>query len=183
MALRTSWTDRRYTRSVDPETLSRRVSALDTADERAREEAWDALRDLGDAVLPALLAAYGTFRTWQGRTALVFHAIRYARTSAVACELGLRACGDRSRLVRHRACGLLAYSLRSDALSQLEPLTRHRDARTVADARAAIDAIRSRNHHYFVDRDHSGRSFWHVNDGDTDLPGRRSHDDVRGGGG
>jgi hypothetical protein len=45
-------------------------------------------------------------------------------------------------------------------------LLRHSDADTVADAKAAIDAIRSRNHHYFVDRSHSGRSFWEVNSGD-----------------
>jgi hypothetical protein len=35
--------------------------------------------------------------------------------------------------------------------------------RTVEDARAAIDAIARKNHHYFVDRTHSGRSFWVVN--------------------
>jgi hypothetical protein len=68
--------------------------------------------------------------------------------------------------VRYRACGLLAYSLRADALPELEPLLGHRDQRTVEDARAAIDAIRSHNHHFFVDRGHSGRSFWEVNKGD-----------------
>jgi len=35
-------------------------------------------------VVPYLLEAYRTFRTSKGRVSLVFHAIRYARTSDVA---------------------------------------------------------------------------------------------------
>ena len=34
-------------------------------------------------------------------------------------------------------------------------------------ARAAIDAITNRNHHYFVGLGHTGRSFRQVNEGDT----------------
>ena len=30
----------------------------------------------------------------------------------------------------------------------------------MGDAKAAIDAIKHRNHHYFVDRKHSGRIQW-----------------------
>jgi hypothetical protein len=61
----------------------------------------------------------------------------------------------------------VAYSQRPEALSHLKVLLAHPDARTVEDAKAAIDAISSRNHHYFVDRGHSGRSFWQVNEGDV----------------
>jgi hypothetical protein len=142
------------------------VRRLDTTRSADEEAAWSVLRPLGREVVPLLLDAFPTFRTWQGRTALVFHAIRHARTSEEAFRIGVLACRDRSTMVRHRACGLLAYSLRPDALPHLEPLLDHRDPRTVEDARAAIDAIRSQNHHYFVDRDHSGRSFWEVNEGD-----------------
>ena len=60
----------------------------------------------------------------------------------------------------------LAYALRADALPALEALRQHADARTREDADRAIDAIRNQKHHYFVDRDHSGRSFWVVNEAD-----------------
>ena len=76
-------------------------------------------------------------------------------------------------MVRYRACGLLAYSQRAEALAHLEPLLSHRDARTVEDARAAIDAVQSKNHHYFGDRSHSGRTFWHVNETTPDPIHRR----------
>ena len=88
-------------------------------------------------------------------------------SSEAAFRLGLAACGDKATLVRYRACGLLAYSLRADALPTLEAMLRHRDRRTAEDAAAAIDAIRSRNHHYFIDREHTGRIFWQVGDGIT----------------
>jgi hypothetical protein len=151
------------------ESIPAAVRALDTTRSLDLEATWSQLRPLGDAVVPHLLEAFATFRAWQGRTALVFHALRYARTSENAFRLGALGCRDRSYMVRYRACGLLAYSQRADALPHLEPLLQHRDARTAEDARAAIDAIRSRNHHYFVDRNHSGRSFWTVNEGDDNA--------------
>ena len=125
------------------------------------------LRDFGPAVVPALAAAYETTGRWQGRAALLFHAIRYARTSDAAVALGKRALTDRATIVRYRACGLLAYSLRRDVLPDLRPLLAHADAPTRADAAAAITAIERGNHHRFIDRDGSGNSFWHVNPGDT----------------
>lgn len=134
------------------------------------DDAWSELRELGADVVPHLATCYPTARRWQQRTALVFHAIRYARTSEEAFQLGLTALADRSYMVRYRACGLLAYSLRRDAIPALEELLTHRDKRTVEDARAALDAIKRRNHHLFVDRDHSGRSFWEVNPGDLPEP-------------
>jgi hypothetical protein len=152
---------------MEAETVRRLVGMLDTSRGADSEAAWQELRELGSDVVPWLLQAFPGFRTWQGRTALVFHAIRYARTSEEAFQLGVLGCRDRSYMVRYRACGLLAYSQRADAKPFLEALLSHRDVRTVEDARAAIDAIRSRNHHRFVDRDRSGRTFWHVNEGDT----------------
>jgi hypothetical protein len=65
-------------------------------------------------------------------------------------------------MVRKRACSILAYSLRQDAVPHLEHLLCHRDQKTRDDAAAAIDAIKHRNHHYWVDRDQSGRVFWKV---------------------
>jgi hypothetical protein len=78
------------------------------------------------------------------------------------------ALNDRAALVRHRACALLAYSLREDAIPYLEKLLTHKNNKTVADATAAIDSIKQKNAHFFIDRDHSGRVFWVLNPGDRD---------------
>jgi hypothetical protein len=155
---------------MDPAEIESLVCRLDTKDSRTGEDAWGQLQHLGDAVVPFLLAAYPHARTWQGRTSLVFHSIRHARTSEAAFQLGVMALGDRSYMVRYRACGLLAYSLRREALPPLLPLASHADPRTAEDAAAAIDAIEHSNHNYFVDRSHTGRSFWAVNDTDQQRP-------------
>lgn len=152
---------------MTPAEIRERVRRLDTTSSREEQEAWNGLRELGAAVAPYLAEAYPSFRKWQGRASLVFHSIRYARVSDEAFRLGLDALADKATLVRYRACGLLAYSQRSEALPTLNALVGHHDSRTAEDARAAIDAITRRNHHYFVDRNHSGRSFWEVNEGDV----------------
>ena len=143
------------------------VSRLETTKSLEEEAAWGELKSLGAAVVPYLAEAFPLMRKSQGRVSCVFHSIRYARTSDAAFRLGVAALSDRATLVRYRACALLAYSLRPDAIPHLRPLLEHGDDKTVADARAAIDSIEHRNHHYFVDRDHSGRSFWNVNPEDT----------------
>jgi hypothetical protein len=85
-----------------------------------------------------------------------YHSVRYARESDSAVELGKQALTDKSGVVRYRACMLLAYSLRQDVLSFLKQVETN-DPKTREDIRAAIDAITSQNHHFFVDRDHSGQ--------------------------
>jgi hypothetical protein len=149
---------------MDADRIPDLVMAMDSSRSSAAEEAWSQLRDLGVEVAPHLAAAYTKFRTWQGRVSLVFYSTRFARTSDEAFQLGVQAVRDRSYMVRWRACGLLAYSLRHDALEALRPLLEHSDARTREDAVAAIDAIESQNHHLFVDRDHSGRMKWVLNE-------------------
>ena len=149
---------------MDDQEIISLVKQLDTHKRFEQESAWGRLRPLGERVVPYLREAYPTTKRWQGRVALVFHSIKFARVSEAAFRLGLIACEDKATLVRYRACGLLAYSLRADALPHLEALSEHRDRRTVEDAAAAIDAIRSRNHHYFIDREHTGQIFWQVSD-------------------
>jgi hypothetical protein len=146
------------------------ITEMDTANAVQSENAWTHLRGLGEDIVPFLAKAYPTFRKSQGRVALLFHALRYARSSECAFQLGLAALGDRATLVRYRACGLLAYSLRREALPRLTNLLVHTDSKTVDDAKAAIDAVQRQNHHYFVDRTHSGRSSWQVNEYDTAEP-------------
>ena len=148
----------------------RRLVGEIAADRDADDSAWGALRPLGAAVVPYLAEAYPQATRWQPRAALVFHAIRYARVSDDAYRLGLQALGDRSYMVRYRACMVLAYAQRAEALPALRAAASHADARTREDATAAIEAIEHRNHHYFVDRTHSGQSFWDVNPGDVPRP-------------
>jgi HEAT repeat protein len=143
---------------------------LDTRDAAAQDTIWTQLRPLGEKVVEYLAEFYPQARTLEGRRALVFHAIKYARSSEAAFRLGVDALQDKASIVRYRACGLLAYSLRRDALPHLQALLAHKDRKTVEDAQAAMDAIKSQNHHYFVDRHHSGRAFWQVGDEQAENP-------------
>lgn len=153
---------------MTPEDIRAAVQRLNSKTVAGEEEAWGDLRDLGVKVVPYLREAYPTFGRWQGRVSLVFHSIRYARESEDAFQLGLQAINDRATLVRYRACSLLAYSLRNDALRPLKKLLKHDDQQTVDDAKAAIKAIKKRNHHLFRDRDNSGRVHWIVNESDRE---------------
>jgi hypothetical protein len=154
---------------VDKQEIISLVKQLDTARSLEQERAREQLRPLQEQVIPYLLEAYPTIRKWQGRAALVFHSTRFARTNEGAFQLGLIACEDKATVVRYRACGLLAYSLRVEAIPQLKALLKHRDKKTVEDAAAAIDAIKRQNHHYFIDRNHTGQIFWQVKDEDAPV--------------
>ena len=145
------------------------IAALDTRSSSDEEAAWEMLKPLGSEVVAHLAAFYPKAKTWQGRASLIYHSTRYARESEPAFQLGLSALQDKSTVVRYRACGLCAYSLRREALPALKSLLSHKDSKTVADAAAAIEAIERKNHHLFVDRTHSGRSFWVVNESDYKL--------------
>ena len=74
--------------------IRRFVACLNTAKASEQDAAWDQLRPLGEAVVPFLAEAFPGMRKWQGRVALVFHAIRYAQTSEAAFRLGVLACQD-----------------------------------------------------------------------------------------
>jgi hypothetical protein len=147
---------------MDKQKIITLVSQLDTIDWHKQESVWSDLRSLNSLVVPYLLEAYTSTKKWQGRVALIYHSIPFARTSDAAFQLGLLGCNDKASLVRYRACSLLAYSLRKEALPTLNKLLRHTDSKTVEAAAAAIDAIRFCNHHYFIDRNHSGKILWQV---------------------
>lgn len=119
---------------------------------------WNAIRRLkevlGPTVVPLLSARYSESKRAPIRASCVYHCMSFARTKA-AVELGIRALGDRSKVVRYRACMLLSVALDPVALQPL------RGAAAVAgpsqsDFLAAIDAIENQNRDYFVDRTHSG---------------------------
>jgi HEAT repeat protein len=138
------------------------VASFDTKDNAAREASWQQLRVLGERVLPFFEEFFQRAKKLEARRNIAFHCIGYARTNEYAFRIGLEAIGDRSTVVRYRGCCILGYSLRREALPALQKLLAHSDAKTAEDARAAIDAIRNGNHHYFIDRRHSGQIFWDV---------------------
>lgn len=152
------------------EQIGAAVDLIDTRDSLAQDQAWVQLRPLGYGVVAHLRAALPRFSTWQGRTALVYYATRYARVSDDAFPLGLAGLTDKSYMVRYRACGLLAYGLREDAIPSLRRVATD-DARELVahSALAAINAILARNHNLFADRSLSGRTSWSVNPGDGHL--------------
>jgi HEAT repeat protein len=134
------------------------------------DEVWDALRVWGPDVAPFLAEAYDATTETAGRAALVHHAIPYARSSDAAYRLGLHALEDRSPKVRRRACALLAYSLRDEAVPVLERALEHENGDTQDDAYAALVAIDQQNHHFYRDRDRTGHIFWIVNPEDEPPP-------------
>ncbi|MDR1822152.1 MAG: hypothetical protein LBQ91_06930 [Oscillospiraceae bacterium] len=136
---------------------------------REREAAWVKLRPLEETVVSYLLAGYQTMKMYEGRNACVYFSMRYSRTSEAAFRLGILKLTDRAALVRYHACELLAYSLREEAVPHLEKLLTHKNAKTVNAAAAAIDAMKHKNHHFFIDTNHSGQVFLLVNPSDGGL--------------
>jgi hypothetical protein len=124
------------------------------------DAAWEITHSMGDDLLALLAEAFPKIRKSEGRASVMRYVGKFSRENNAVFGMGILAVQDRSYAVRHYGCALLAYSLRSEALTTLSALLKHRDHRTVADARAAMDAIRSKNHHFFRDRDHSGKIRW-----------------------
>jgi hypothetical protein len=137
---------------------------LDRLDGSGSDAEWAAvlaLREL-DNLPQLLLAKYSSSRRWSQRASCVYHAARYARENRSAFDLGIAALRDRSEAVRYRATMLLAYAQNAEALAPLKQLAK--SGASVEDAMAAIDAIESRNHHFFVDRTHSGMMVLNLED-------------------
>ena len=140
------------------------IDCLNGRDTQQRMDANGRLHELlGDRLPRYLLLRYHTQKHWQSRHDYVYQAQIYARRSEDAIALGKLAVSDRSKEVRFRACALLAYSSRRDLLPFLqEKLEKAKDPETREDIIAAMDAITEQNHHYFMDRDHSGKLKWYV---------------------
>ena len=114
-----------------------------------------------EALAPAYERIFCRITRYAGRMNILFRLVPYARERSSISALAVRALQDKSRQVRHHACAALAYALDTDKINKLSPLQEHPDRRTREYAEAAIDAIESGNHHYFADRNHSGKVFWH----------------------
>src|SRR5512141_420695 len=98
--------------------------------------------------VPGLLRTrFHASRSWKTRAACVFYSMKYARESDEAVALGREALRDKAVGVRYRACMLLAYSQRRDALPDLrEALQGYSGKKGADDLAAAIDAIEQQNH-------------------------------------
>jgi hypothetical protein len=138
------------------------LSRLDSSDQAERDAAWGEVGRHGAAADAHLIEYFGRARKWQTRAAILHHLVGRARQDERVRELGRKALNDRSRVVRYRACAIAAYALRPDAVPALQALFNHPDRQTAEDARAACDAIAHQNHHYYVDRHHTGQMFWAV---------------------
>lgn len=141
---------------MNDQKINQNLSKLDGSGSDEEFAAVRQLEMLGDRFPSVLLAHYRNASNWGSRASCVYHAIKYAHNNDAAFQLGLLATAGQSKHVRYRACMLLAVSQNPLAIDSLESLLIDPDS--AADAEAAIDAIRGGNHHYFVDRDHSGKS-------------------------
>ena len=145
---------------MQDERIETLVKAFSTSRRSEIDAAWVIADSMGDDLLTLFGEAFPRIRKSEGRASIMRYVGRFSRESEVAFRMGTVAVQDRAYAVRHYGCALLAYSLRGDALQILISLLKHADRRTVEDARAAIDAIKSKNHNFFKDRDHSGKILW-----------------------
>jgi HEAT repeat protein len=147
-------------KQADIETALRK---LDGSGSDAEWAAVEVLRHVAGEQLPELLLKkYRTARKAGERASCVYHSMRYSRTNAVAVQFGREALNDPAQAVRYRACMLLAYSQDEASLEDLRAALSKAPTNSQEDVAAAIDAIVSRNHNYFVDRDHSGKTTMNV---------------------
>lgn len=142
------------------ELVRKLANAFDASKRSEIDGAWATANSMGVELPLLLIEAFPHIGKWQGRASILRYIGKFSRESEPVFNLGLTAVHDKAYDVRHYACALLAYSLRREALQTLDSLLKHSDRRTVQDAKAAIDAIKSNNHHFFRDRDHSGRIKW-----------------------
>ena len=116
------------------------------------------------ALVPLLVMAFRKIKSFKGRKVILHFILPYVRCTREVLDIGLFALADKSRVVREDALALIAYSLDERAMPALIAHADHADQRDRDSAHAAIDAIRNRNHHLFLDRDHAGNVVWRVTD-------------------
>lgn len=114
------------------------------------------------SLVPLLITACSSVKSFKGRKTILFYLLPHVRSYPALLDLALLAINDRSQLVREEALGIVAYSLEDRALPLLQSHLSHPDPITQASVLASIDAIKNKNHHLFLDRDHTGNTRWVV---------------------
>jgi hypothetical protein len=136
---------------------------LDDLSGNGSDREWEAVHELRKRLSAGfaskLLEKYKSEKSWKARAAFVYHSIRYAKDSDDALTLGILALYDKSKVVRYRAAMLLACSLKTDILVEMEKALTTIPSSSHEDIRAAIDAITHQNQNYFIDRSHSEKIF------------------------
>jgi hypothetical protein len=123
----------------------------------------------GASYVDVLKELYHSSKSRKIRAACIYYCFGQAKSNKSATSLALEALADKSKIVRFRACQLLAYSLNQDILPQLK-LTRSTISKdSVEDVDAVVDAIQSQNQNFFRDRTHSGKIFMTLRESDDAL--------------
>ena len=109
------------------------------------------LERIGESIIEFCRKYYLTTRNADIRFDFIRFIIRYARTNSQATDLAIIALADRSKKVRHKAIGVLAYSLKEEFIDLLEnkriELLENID--DVTNAINAINAIKNKNHNLY----------------------------------
>jgi HEAT repeat protein len=115
------------------------LTALDGRSAQGEYEAIARLEASGINVPELLLRRYRTSRRWSDRALCLRLCTRYAKSDEPAFHLGILALDDRSKIVRQKACLLLAATQSKEAVGHLERLLSDPGCRE--NATSAIRAI------------------------------------------
>jgi len=145
-------------KSMHDEEITRALDAIDGSGSETERAALERLKkEHGEILIQIFLDHFKQTKKWARRAAFLYYSTPYSKHNAYAVRLGEQGLKDKSKIVRYRACKLLAWSLSKKSLNKLqEALDNERDHQTFSHIKAAIDAIASQNSDYFVDRNHSG---------------------------
>ena len=98
------------------------LTALDGRSAQGEYEAIARLEASGIDVPELLLRRYQTSRRWSDRALCLRLSSRYAKSEQPAFRLGILALDDRAKIVRQKACLLLAATQRKEAVEHLGKL-------------------------------------------------------------
>ena len=113
------------------------------------------LADLVDVYVEA----FYQLKNFPGRRDIAYWVGRYVKLQDNVFRMALHGIGDKSYIVRHHCCQILAFAQDDEALEHLNCHLEHKHKTTREDVAAAVDSIKCKNHNYFVDRGHTGRVF------------------------
>lgn len=113
-----------------------------------------------DNIYQFYIEAFYKIKNFSGRMLIAYWLVRYAREDCDVVKMAIHGLTDRAYIVRSHCCSILAYACKEDTKPYLKALLESSDHRTVEDATAALNAIEQKNHHLWVDRRNTGKSFW-----------------------
>lgn len=125
--------------NLDNEKFHKYLAYLDGRAPGRELKAIAKLEELGISIPNLLMKRYKVSRRWSDRALCVSHCMAYSKSNEDAYQLGIAALQDKSRTVRRKACMLLSFAQRQEAIKHLEKLLS--DEALKGDALAAIDAL------------------------------------------